>query len=164
MKALTERDIRGSFINCSKGEAQRLSPPRDLAERPWEHLDFLGWRDHTAHERAYLVVEGEEGPVGVALRIVPARDGFRPTLCSLCLTTHRGGGVTLMSAPKAGKAGREGNTVGLRMCADFACSLYIRGLREPGPGGGRIVESLTVEEQAARARENLGGFLERLRA
>ncbi|MFI6575346.1 FBP domain-containing protein [Nocardiopsis sp. NPDC050513] len=164
MKALTERDIRASFVNCSKGEAQRLALPRDLAERPWEDLDFLGWRDHTAHERAYLVVEREEGPVGVAMRLVPTRDGFRASLCSLCLTTHRGEGVTLMSAPKAGRAGREGNSVGLRMCADFGCSLYIRGLREPAPGGSRLKESLSVEEQVARAQENLGGFLERLRS
>ncbi len=43
MRALTEQDIRGSFINCSKGEAKRLNVPRDLDGRPWQDLDFLGW-------------------------------------------------------------------------------------------------------------------------
>ncbi|GDY71934.1 hypothetical protein SAV31267_014190 [Streptomyces avermitilis] len=45
MRALTEQDIRDSFVNCSKGEAKRLAIPRDLDERPWDDLDFLGWRD-----------------------------------------------------------------------------------------------------------------------
>ncbi|TGN78537.1 FBP domain-containing protein, partial [Streptomyces griseoluteus] len=45
MRPLTEQDIRASFVNCSKGDAKRLAVPRDLAERPWDDLDFLGWRD-----------------------------------------------------------------------------------------------------------------------
>lgn len=43
MRALTEKDIRSSFVNCSKGEAKRLTVPRDLEARPWDDLDFLGW-------------------------------------------------------------------------------------------------------------------------
>ena len=46
MRALTEQAIRDSFVNCSRGEAKRLATPRDLDERPWDDLDFLGWRDH----------------------------------------------------------------------------------------------------------------------
>ncbi|WP_304452116.1 FBP domain-containing protein [Nocardiopsis sp. YSL2] len=163
MRPVTEREIRASFVNCSKGEAKRLALPRDLAENPWEDLDFLGWRDHTAHERAYLVVEREERLVGVAFRLANGRDGFRRSMCSVCLTTHPGQGVTLMVAPKAGKAGRDGNSIGLRMCADFACPLYVRGLKEPEPGG-RFEESLTVEEKITRAAHNLEGFLARLSA
>ncbi|NYH52232.1 hypothetical protein HNR06_001821 [Nocardiopsis arvandica] len=161
MRAVTERDIRKSFVNCSQGEAKRLSLPRDLDRMPWEDLDFLGWRDHTAHERAYMVVERDDRLVGVALRLPTVRTGLRKSVCSVCLTTHRGQGVTLMAAPKAGKAGREGNTVGLLMCADLACSLYIRGKRSSGPGG-RFEEDLTVEEQIERASANLAGFLDRL--
>ncbi|WP_342782051.1 FBP domain-containing protein [Trebonia kvetii] len=44
-------------MNCTKGEAKRLNVPRDLAELPWEDLDFLGWRDQQSPERAYLVAE-----------------------------------------------------------------------------------------------------------
>ncbi|MFD6950678.1 hypothetical protein A6A08_14200 [Nocardiopsis sp. TSRI0078] len=163
MRAVTERDIRKSFVNCSQGEAKRLSLPRDMDRLPWEDLDFLGWRDHTAHERAYMVVERDDRLLGVALRLPTVRTGLRKSVCSVCLTTHRGQGVTLMTAPKAGKAGRDGNTVGLRMCADFACSLYIRRKKDPGPGG-RFEESLTMEEQIERASANLAGFLDRLSA
>jgi hypothetical protein len=163
MRALTEKDIRTSFVNCSKGEAKRLSLPRDLDQRPWEDLDFLGWIDHTAPERAYLVTEHEDRLVGVAFRLSDIRAGARRSMCSVCLTTHPGRGVALLAAPKARGAGQDGSTVGLYMCTDFACSLYIRGKKEPAHGG-RYEEALTVEEQIERARSNLAGFLGRLSA
>ena len=128
VRPLTEPDIRASFVNCSKGEARRLNLPRDLAESPWPDLDFLGWRDPGAPERAYLVAERRGELVGVALR--PAQEARRSftksTLCSVCVTPHAGTGVALFAAPRVGAAGRQGNTVGAYMCADLACSLYVR--------------------------------------
>lgn len=162
MRPLTEQDIRSSFINCSKGEAKRLAVPRDLGERPWDDLDFLGWRDPGAPDRSYLVTEREDRLVGVALRFQPAQRGFlQRSLCSLCLTAHPRGGVSLMTARKAGAAGREGNSVGLYMCADLACSLYLRGRKVP-ENGTRFDESLTLEEQVARTTGNLAAFLDKL--
>ncbi|MET9831013.1 FBP domain-containing protein [Streptomyces sp. NPDC006385] len=162
MRPLTEQDIRNSFINCSKGEAKRLSVPRDLDERPWDDLDFLGWRDPGAPDRSYLVVEREGRPVGVTLRFPSSQRGFlHRSMCSLCLTSHPRGGVSLMTARKAGAAGREGNSVGLYMCTDLACSLYLRGKKIP-EAGPRIEESLTLEEQIARATGNLAAFLDQL--
>ncbi|MEU6539167.1 FBP domain-containing protein [Streptomyces sp. NPDC047000] len=162
MRPLTEQDIRASFVNCSKGEAKRLPMPRDLDLRPWDQLDFLGWRDPGAPDRGYLVTEREGRPVGVALRHPTSQRGFlHRSMCSLCLTTHPGGGVSLMTARKAGAAGREGNSVGVYMCTDLACSLYVRGRRIP-ESGIRIEESLTVEEQIARTTGNLAAFLDKL--
>ncbi|MDH6696189.1 FBP domain-containing protein [Streptomyces griseoviridis] len=164
MKSLTEQEIRASFVNCSKGEAKRLAVPRDLDERPWEHLDFLGWRDPGAPDRSYLVAEGDGGPVGVTLRFPPSQRGFlHRSMCSLCLTTHPGGGVSLMTARKAGPAGREGNSVGVYMCTDLACSLYVRGRKIPDSGL-RMEESLTVAEQIARTTGNLSAFLDKVRS
>ncbi|MFD7881085.1 FBP domain-containing protein [Streptomyces sp. SID2999] len=162
MRPLTEQDIRASFVNCSKGDAKRLAVPRDLDERPWDDLDFLGWRDPGAPDRSYLVLERGTGLVGIALRCPTVRRGFQHrSMCSVCLTTHRGGGVSLMTARKAGAAGREGNSVGVYMCADLACSLYVRGKKVP-ESGSRFEESLTTEEQIARAGGNLGAFVDRL--
>jgi hypothetical protein len=162
MRSLTEQDIRSSFINCSKGEANRLAIPRDLGERPWDDLDFLGWRDPGAPDRSYLVTEGEGRLVGVTLRFPSSQRGFlHRSMCSLCLTTHPGGGVSLMTARKAGPAGREGNSVGLYMCTDLACSLYVRGKKTPQTGA-RFEESLTLEEQIARTTGNLSAFLDKL--
>ncbi|MFD8675656.1 FBP domain-containing protein [Streptomyces seoulensis] len=162
MRPLTEQDIRASFVNCSKGDAKRLTVPRDLTERPWDDLDFLGWRDPGAPDRSYLVLERDGGLAGIALRCPTVRRGSQHrSMCSVCLTTHRGGGVSLMTARKAGAAGREGNSVGVYMCADLACSLYVRGKKVP-ESGSRFEESLTTEEQIARARGNLAAFVERL--
>ncbi|MGW6014626.1 FBP domain-containing protein [Streptomyces sp. NPDC055210] len=162
MKPLTEQEIRSSFVNCSKGEAKRLFVPHDLADRPWDDLDFLGWRDPGAPDRSHLVTERPGGPVGVTLRFPSQQRGFmHRSMCSLCLTTHPGNGVSLMTARKVGPAGREGNSVGVYICADLACSLYVRGKKLPGPGA-RFEESLTVEEQVARMNGQLASFLDRL--
>ncbi|MER6183627.1 FBP domain-containing protein [Streptomyces sp. NPDC001652] len=163
MRSLTEHDIRDSFVNCSKGEAKRVAVPRDLDERPWGDLDFLGWRDPGAPDRSYLVTERGGGRlVGLTLRLTSGNRGFlHRSMCSLCLTTHPGGGVSLMTARKAGAAGREGNSVGLYMCTDMACSLYVRGRKVP-QSTLRMEESLTLEEQIARTTDNLSAFIDRV--
>ncbi|MER7577178.1 FBP domain-containing protein [Streptomyces sp. NPDC052415] len=164
MRPLTEPEIRSSFVNCSKGEAKRLAVPRELDRLPWADLDFLGWRDPGAPDRSYLVTERDGRLVGITLRFPSSQRGFlHRSMCSLCLTTHRGGGVSLMTARKAGAAGREGNSVGLYMCTDLACSLYLRGKKVPDSGL-RIEESLTQAEQVARTRANLTAFLDKLHA
>ncbi|MFC3999259.1 FBP domain-containing protein [Nocardiopsis sediminis] len=163
MNPMTERDIRAAFVNCTKGEAKRLSVPRDLADRPWEDLDYLGWRDPRAPERAYLVAELDGGPRALALRCPsPAAGEKRRGMCSLCVTTHSGG-VSLMVAPKAGKAGKQGDSVGIHMCSDLACSLYVRGMRDPGPGP-RVPETLSPEEKIQRTVANLSAFFAKVRS
>ncbi|GAA0988429.1 FBP domain-containing protein [Acrocarpospora macrocephala] len=162
MQAVTEQEIRGSFVNCSKGEAKRLAVPRDLADRPWEDLDFLGWLDPAAPDRSYLVTEYGDQLIGVALRFPgQARAFLQRSMCSLCQTTHPGNGVSLMTARKAGLAGRENNSVGLYMCTDMACSLYVRGKKVPDVGG-RFEESLTEAELIERTRGRLTAFLGKL--
>ena len=159
MQPVTERDVRSSFVNCTKGEAKRLTVPRDLAERPWDDLDFLGWRDPASPERAYLVAESGGRLVGVALRRATSAGGqARRSMCSLCLTTHSGDGVSLMTARKAGRGGQQGNSVGAYMCTDLACSLYLRGKKDAGPGG-RIHESLPLADKIERTTTNLASFL-----
>lgn len=160
MRPITEEEIRRSFVNCSKGEAQRLAVPRDLDAQPWDDLDFLGWRDPGAPDRGYLVTDRDDGLVGVTLRAAPkAARGFTTrSMCSLCLTTHTSGGVSLMTARRAGAAGRQGNTVGQYLCSDLACSLYVRGRRKSVVGA-EIEETITVGEKVARARRNLTTFL-----
>lgn len=160
MQPLTEREIRSSFVNCSKGDAKRLPVPRDLADRPWDDLDFLGWSDPSLPGRAYLVVPRADGPVGVALRYETGGPR-RPQLCALCLTTHTGGGVSLLTAHKAGESGRRGNSIGTYMCTDLACSLYARGKKRPAAGA-RYQEDLGLDEKIARLNDNLDAFLARL--
>ena len=158
MEPLTEQEIRAAFVNCTKGEAKRLSVPRDLAERPWDDLDYLGWRDPQAPDRAYLVAVLDGRPTALALRGSAAGSWqTRRSMCSLCLTTHSGG-VSLMVARKAGKAGQQGNSVGAYMCDDLACSLYVRGKKDAGAGA-RLHETLTLDEKIRRTVTNLAAFV-----
>ncbi|MFB0631821.1 FBP domain-containing protein [Streptomyces sp. AB3(2024)] len=166
MEPLSEIQIRSSFVNCTKGEAARLRLPLDFAELPWQDLDFLGWVDPGAPLRAHLVVPREGGPVGISLRVpsVGRTSALKSSLCQICLTGHASSGVTLLAAPLAGARGREGNTVGTYICADLACSLYVRGKRVPKLRTTRYEESLTLDERLARMRGNLDAFTSKITA
>ncbi|WP_330291891.1 FBP domain-containing protein [Streptomyces sp. NBC_00576] len=163
MEPLTEQEIRAAFVNCTKGEAQRLSVPRDLPDRPWDDLDFLGWRDPQAPGRAYLVAETDGRPTALALRSSATAFGqTRRSMCSMCLTSHTGG-VSLMVAPRAGKAGKQGNSVGAYICADLCCSLYVRGRKDAGAGA-RLHETITLEEKIRRTVGNVAAFIAKVTA
>jgi hypothetical protein len=165
VRALTESDIRGSFVNCSKGEAKRLAVPRDLPDQPWHDLDFLGWRDQGAPDRAYLVIERDDRLVGIALRSTSGGGGAftARSMCSLCLTTHTAGGVALMTARRTGESGRQGNTVGQYLCRDLSCSLYVRGKKE-SVAARDLAESIPLDQKLARLTTNLGAFLAKITA
>lgn len=114
--------------------------PPGLAGLPWGDLDFLGWRDPGAPDRSYLVAPRGDGLVGVTLRVPQGvrRSFTKTTVCSVCVTGHPGSGVSLLAARRAGVLGRQGNTVGTYLCADLACSLYVRGASGPSsPAGTR---------------------------
>jgi hypothetical protein len=133
MKQLTESEIRGSFVNATKGEIDRMPLP-GLHEVIWESREYLGWRDPGAPLRGYLVHWVDGRPVGVILRA--SEIGLRPgisAMCALCRTPQPSDQVTMFSAPKAGESGRNGNSVGTYICDDLACSIIIRILPAPHP-------------------------------
>lgn len=82
-------------------------------------------------------------------------------MCSICLTTHANGGVSLMAAAKAGESRRRGNTVGTYICSDLACSLYAR--KEKTPALGRQFKGdFDVESRTATLRDNIDAFVGRV--
>jgi hypothetical protein len=160
VEPLSDRDLRGSFVNASRGEVQRAPLP-DLTEQPWADLDYLGWVDPKAPQAGYLVTETDRhGLVGLALRRNNG-SAHRARMCSLCTTVHGGTGVSLMVARRAGKPGRDGNTVGLDICSGLDCSSYARGL-VPVPAASAVHETLPVDARVARLRRNLDAFVERV--
>jgi hypothetical protein len=159
MSPLTDRQLRTAFVNLSKGEASRVNVPADLDRQPWDDLDYLGWRDPKAPMRAYLATEREGRLCAVGLRLSSESHGARKTMCALC---HTVGDVALMVAPRAGRAGSAGNTVGTYICADLACSLYVRGRRKPANTTTIAQETLTPEQKASRLVTNLDAFLARV--
>jgi hypothetical protein len=126
MQPLTEDQIRDSFVNTTKGEAERLPMP-GLHEMLWDEREYLGWHDAKAPQRAYLTVWQGDRPVSFVLRAAERRirSGIS-AMCSLCHMPQPGSQVALFAAPRSGDAGRKGDTVGTYICADLGCSAIIR--------------------------------------
>jgi hypothetical protein len=159
MEPLTERDVRASFVNATRGEVSRLRVPV-LDDVDWEAIDFLGWVDAKAPQQAAVVVPHDGGVTGVRLhRNAPT--GGSQRMCSWCCTLHPGTGVTLVVANRAGRAGRDGNTTGTDVCADLRCSDYAHG-RARSAVVGLAQETLTAEQKSERLRRNLDTFVRRV--
>ncbi|NKX52985.1 FBP domain-containing protein [Arthrobacter mobilis] len=127
MEQLTESAIRKSFINATRSEVSALNLPAGFAELDWDNLDYLGWRDPKMPQRGYLVTPLAGRPVGVLLRAPEtSTPGNKRVLCALCQDVHSEEDVYLYVARRAGQPGRDGNTVGTLICADFFCSANVR--------------------------------------
>lgn len=124
MHSLTEKQIRSSFVNASKGDAQRAVLP-DLAAVAWEDIDYLGWQDPRKPQLHYVVLEVDEQVVGLLLRGT-GRPPARRQLCAWCEDVIDGVGAASFVAPLAGTSGRRGNTKGTAVCADFRCNRNVR--------------------------------------
>jgi hypothetical protein len=160
--ALTEQQLRRSFINCSQGEAKALALPKDFAVLDWAELELLGWRDPKAPLRGYLVLEAPGGPVGVAVRAADTRMSPRKTvMCLLCQSARSGDAVSLFTARRTGAAGRNGDTVGTYMCADLGCAHRVRTEIPPWLQDRDPAE--VAAERAAELRQRVHGFVDAVR-
>jgi hypothetical protein len=119
---MTEAQIRRAMANCSRGDAAAMALPKDLAERDWPALAFLGWRDPKLDQRGYLLRWRDGRPVGLLLRAAgSSMSRGRSAMCLLCQAVRTADEVTLFTARRAGEAGRRGDTVGTYMCANLNC-------------------------------------------
>jgi hypothetical protein len=162
VQALTEQQVRRSFVNCSQGEAKALTLPKDFAVLDWAGLELLGWRDPRAPLRGYLVLDAPDGPVGIAVRAADTRMSSRTAaMCLLCQTARSGDAVSLFTARRTGEAGRNGDTVGTYMCADLACARRVR--TEVPPWLQDRDPAAVGAERAAELRQRGDGFVDAVR-
>ncbi|WP_460774381.1 FBP domain-containing protein [Microbacterium sp. GXF7504] len=124
MHALTEKDIRASFVNVSLRERNAVPMP-PLEGLDWERLEFLGWRDDKQPLVGYLVVPVDGEPVGILLRQAEQRTRTRAQ-CSWCEDVTLPNDVVLFAAKRAGKAGRNGSVIGTLLCERFECPQNVR--------------------------------------
>ena len=160
MIPLTENQIRSSFINASQRERKELTLP-DLAQLRFDDLDYLGWRDRKQPALGYVVAIVDGEPVGVLLRQADGRIRSRPQ-CSWCEDVHLPNDVVFFIAKRAGKAGRNGNTLGTLVCADFQCSANVR-KRPPTAYVGFDVEAAR-QQRIDALREHVDAFVRRVSA
>ncbi len=160
MHALTETQIRSSFVNASRREAAAAPLPPHFAELAWDDLDFLGWVDPRLSRRAYAVVPTDRGPVGFVLT-TEAAGRPKPTVCVWCEDVKNTDDVVLYVARRAGSAGRDGNSLGTMLHADLSCSTHVR--RPPTPQEAGPDPESFVADRITGLRLRTTAFADRLR-
>ncbi|GGR29268.1 MULTISPECIES: FBP domain-containing protein [Agromyces] len=127
MRALSEAEIRESFVNATPAELEQFELPIEVLVAEWERLDALAWRDRSNRRLGYLVTLLDEEPVGIVLRAAETTmSRHRAAICNLCHTQQPADQVTLFSARRAGPAGAKGDSLGSYLCADLSCQENVR--------------------------------------
>ena len=163
MEPLNESIIRKSFVNATRSEVAAMNLPAGLEDLEWENLDQLGWRDSKMPQRAYLVLPVDGKTVGVLLRAPElSAPKNRRVMCALCQDVFSEEEVFLYVARRAGQRGRDGNTVGTLIHADFTCSANVRAAVPPTPI--HPDPELVTEERIRGLRERSSQFVRNVMA
>jgi hypothetical protein len=157
MEILSPQQIRESFVNCSRSEAEEIPLPPGLHEVDWARREYLGWRDPRLPQRGYVVIPSGDGPVGILLRASEASMRSNvPSMCGWCQDVQLVRDVYFWSARRAGQAGRNGDTVGTLVCGSFECSVNVR--RTPPPQYVSFESDRVIEERIAGLAERARRF------
>jgi len=161
MQVVAETDIRASFRACSAGERKRMRLP-NLSEVEWENLDFLSWIDRSDPKTGYIVAMlADEREVGLVLRMVKATKSVaRQSMCNWCRTIHPMGGVALFSTLRWNEQGKLGGTIGDYICADLACSAYVRRLKRSDQV--QLPTMKSIEERIRDLNDHVELFINRV--
>lgn len=151
MRALTESDVRASFINATEDELRMIEMPHDFILVDWDFRDFFAWRYPAAGKRGCVLVETDDGVVGIVLRASdPGRS--RNGMCNICHTMQPGSQVALFSARKAGAAGHRGDSIGTYICADLSCHENVRLAHPLAPNEIRAAGQVDMRLDGTRRR------------
>lgn len=135
MRPLTRDEVRRCVMNLYPATA-RVRLPAWFDDTRWERIDYLGWRDTRAYQRAYLVADVDGEAAGVVLRQNPSQPALasRAVMCDLCRFTRRFNEVSLFTAPRASPDKRRRlSTVGLLLCTDLDCVRHVHRTPTTGP-------------------------------
>lgn len=126
MRQYSEKQIRSCFVNVSQRERAAIPVP-DVADLDWESLQFFGWRDPRNGQLGWVIVEDDDGLIGIAVRATDQKPRSRAQ-CSWCEDVTLPNDVVFFAARRAGAAGRAGGTVGTLACERFECTKNVRRL------------------------------------
>lgn len=158
MRPLTEEQIRSSFVNATDQQLAQLTMP-GLHETIWEEREYLGWRSPHSARLGYIVQWLGDEAVGIVVRSSTAtlRPGIA-AMCTLCHSTQPATQVRLFTAPRAGDAGRAGDSLGTYICESLSCSHSIR-IVPP-----YLASPARIQERGEAMLERLGAFTRRVMA
>ena len=166
MRPLSESEIRASFVNASRREANQATLP-DLDGVDWDRLEYLGWRDRKAPLMSYAVVPVEDELVGILLRPTERRADSprRRTVCTWCEDIVNTDDVMLYVARRGGAAGKKGDTIGTLVCTDFQCSANVRRRPTSAEAGGDVEQSreLFIAMRIEGLKERSARFVQEVR-
>jgi hypothetical protein len=126
VRDVEQEEVRRTFVNSTRSRTRSMSFPPTWPPPGGQDRELVGWTDPKAPQRAYLVVERAGEVVSLELRLTTGPRRARSTLCDWCHTSEAEDGARLVVAPLSGARGRAGDTVGVYVCADFACSARAR--------------------------------------
>ncbi|KQR49187.1 hypothetical protein ASF87_10385 [Microbacterium sp. Leaf161] len=160
MRALTEADIRASFVNADADELRVMEMPLDFVLIDWDYLDFFAWRDPSAGRRGYVLTQRDGEISGVVLRVSDPGRG-RSGMCNICHTMQPGNQVALFSARRAGEAGMRGDSVGTYICTDLSCHENVRLAHPLAPS--EVLAPGQVDMRLDGTRRRMEAFTKRVR-
>ena len=159
MHALTESDVRESFINAEEEELRLIEMPHDFLLVDWDFHDFLAWPDPASSKRGCVIVEIDGQVTGIVLR--SAGSGrTRSGMCNICHTMQPGNQIALFSARRAGAAGARGDSVGTYICADLSCHENVRVAHPLAPN--EVLMAGQVDMRLDGTRRRMEGFAKRV--
>jgi hypothetical protein len=156
MLPLTRTAITAAIGNASRKVVADMTFPPDLDAITWTDLDYVGWLDPKLKRRAYVVAPIDGKPVGVVLKKADASSRHRAQ-CSWCRDVNLPNDVVFFSAQRAGAAGRNGDTIGTWVCAEFQCSANVRKLPSMAYIGFDVEAARQARIRMLRARS--AGFI-----
>ncbi|MEA1263161.1 FBP domain-containing protein [Microbacterium sp. STF-2] len=156
MQPRSGRELRAALLNVSESVRRTVRVPKRLP-LGWGEADYLGWRDPSAPQRGYIIIEESGRLKGIML--THARLSARPSravMCALCRIPRRFEQVVLFTGTSEG-ADRSLSSRGSYLCADLDCNVRVNALRpssplEPSP------EEL-VAQRRAELRERSHAFV-----
>lgn len=159
MRALTESDVRESFVNAEPEELRLIEMPHDFLLVDWDFHDFLAWPDPASSTRGCVVVDIDGHLTGIVLRSAGA-GRTRSGMCNICHTMQPGNQIALFSARRAGTAGARGDSVGTYICADLSCHENVRVAHPLAPNEVRMPGQVDMRLDGTRRR--MEGFAKRV--
>ncbi|WP_372969642.1 FBP domain-containing protein [Microbacterium sp.] len=160
MRALTEAEVRASFVNADADELRVMEMPHDFVLIDWDYLDFFAWRDPSAGRRGYVLTQHDGEVSGIVLRASdPGR--ARSGMCNICHTLQPGNQVALFSARLAGEDGARGDSVGTYICTDLSCHENVRLAHPLAPN--EVLAPGQVDLRLDGTRRRMESFVGRVR-
>lgn len=132
MQSRSGRELRSALLNVSESVRRTVRVPKRLP-LAWGEADYLGWRDPSAPQRGYILIEESGELKGIMLTHARlSASPSRAVMCALCHIPRRFEQVVLFTGT-AGASDRSLSSCGSYLCADLDCNVRVNTLRPSSP-------------------------------